>query len=156
MPDEPDFDSLTRRLEGHLLRVGGLAKVNMVEPKSPPGKGVTAALWLQDWATYARGSGADTVSLRLAFTLRLYRPAFAESRDELDRELLRAAFKIGRALCGDLDLGGTVLDTDPHGMGGVPMRGQAGYLQMADRSFRIMDITVPVLWDDVWTLGRTA
>jgi hypothetical protein len=134
-----------------MLASGLFARVNAHEPKSAPGGGLTAAVWLDSTAPALGGSGLAATSVRLVFKVRLYTSMLAEPQDAIDPDMLRALDALMGAFSGDFDLGGTVRQVDLLGAYGVPLSSQAGYLNQDGKLMRILDITLPLIVNDVWT-----
>jgi hypothetical protein len=137
----------------HALSLGLFERVNAHEPENAPGHGLTAAVWVQDIMPVPARSGLNSTSVRLAFTLRIYTSMLREPPDAIDPEVVAATDALMAAYTGDFELGGEVANIDLLGAHGVPLRAQAGYLPIDGKLFRIMDITVPVVLNDVW--GQT-
>lgn len=112
--------------------------------------GWTAALWLQDIAPCRGESGLNMTSLRVEFTFRIYSTAVTEPKDEVDPQLASATAKMIAALSAGFTFGDTVHGVDLLGAYGTPLKGKAGYLSVATGPYRVMDITIPVVVDDVF------
>jgi len=50
----------------------------------------------------------------------------------------------------DFELGGNARNIDLLGQTGVQLSAQAGYVEIDNRLFRVMDITIPVIVNDAW------
>ena len=135
----------------HALASGLFARVNGHEPKSAPGSGLTAAVWVQTIKPYPGGSGLAATSGVVTLTVRLYSPMLAEPADAIDPEIMDAVDVLFTAYSGDFDLGGTVRNVDLEGATGPGLSAQAGYLNQDGKLMRIMDITLPVIVSDLWT-----
>lgn len=133
----------------HAQTLGVFERVNQHEPKNAPGYGMTAAVWL-DRVDTSRLSGLDQVSVRLAFKLRIYTNMLQEPQDMIDPNVLQAVDLLMTAYCNDFTLGGLVRCVDLMGMAGAPLSMQAGYLDQDGKVFRIVDISLPLLVNDVW------
>lgn len=136
-------------LESELLKLGRFQRVNKHEPKNAPGGGYTAAIWLQSLEPL-QSSGLAATSGRLEFTIRLYTNMLAEPADYIDQGLVEVVDLIMDAFTGDLDLGANVRAIDLLGQAGEPLQAQAGYLQQDSKLMRVVDITVPLLINDLW------
>lgn len=133
-----------------MLASGLFSRVNQHEPKSAPGGGLTAAVWLDNTAPAVGGSGLAATSLRLVFKVRLYTSMFAEPQDAIDPDMLRALDALMSAFSDGFTLGGAVRQVDLLGAYGVPLSSQAGYLNQDGKLMRIIDITLPLICNDVW------
>jgi hypothetical protein len=135
----------------HALSTGLFEQVNTHEPKSaPPGGGLTAAVWAQRIGPVPTGSGLAITSGLVVFTLRIYSNMLAEPQDAIDPEILAAVDVLMAAYSGDFELGGTVRNVDLLGETGTPLSMQAGYLSQDKRLFRVVDLTIPCVINDLW------
>lgn len=134
----------------HALASGHFERANGHEPKSAPGTGLTAAVWV-DSTEPARGhSGIASTTARLVLNVRLYTSMLAEPQDAIDPNLMAAHDALMTAYSGGFTLGGLVRCVDLLGMAGVPLSSRAGYLNQDSQLYRAITITLPVLVDDVW------
>lgn len=129
---------------------GYFEKVNQHEPKSKPGHGLTAAVWLQAITPIGSISGLAATSGRLLFMLRLYTNMLQANPDFIDPNLARAASNIMRRYHDDFDFGGAIRNVDLLGSFGVALEATAGYLEQDGALYRIIDIQVPCLVNDMW------
>lgn len=138
-------------LVSHAAALGHFERVNQHEPKAknPAGQGMTAAVWLQSLAPI-RSSGLAATSGRLEFTLRVYTSMLAEPQDAIDPRVLAAVDALLAAYSGDFDLGGTVRNVDLLGAHGTPLSARAGYLDQGGRLYRVMDVALPLIVNDLW------
>jgi hypothetical protein len=77
----------------------------------------------------------------------------SEPADDIDKIIGHATAKIMEVLSGDIDLGTNVMYVDLMGSTGTPLSAKGGYLQIGDKHFRIMDVTIPLIFNDVWLQG---
>jgi hypothetical protein len=147
---DPIFDAVISDIQ----RTGFFDRVQGHEPDSKPGNGLTAAVWVitVDPLRGIAGSGLASTSARVAFNVRLYTSRLMEPKDIIDPRLMRAASSIMREYHDDFDFGLTdlVRNVDLLGAFGVPLSLITGYLEQDGTIFRIADITVPVICNDVW------
>lgn len=136
-------------LVSHAAASGYFDRVNTHEPKNPPGKGLTAAAWLQN-ASPIKGSGLNSTSSRVVFTVRIFTSMLTEPQDMIDPNIMDAADKLMSAYSGDFTLDGLIRNIDLLGASGNPLSMVAGYLDVANKLYRIMDITVPCIINDSW------
>lgn len=135
----------------HALATGLFERVNTHEPKSAPtGGGLTAAVWAQRIGPVPQGSGLTATTGLVTFTLRIYSNMLAEPQDAIDPEILAAVDTLMTAYSGDFDLGGTVRDVDLLGETGTGLSMQAGYINQDNRLFRVVDLTIPCVINDLW------
>lgn len=130
---------------------GWFDRVQGHEVVNAPGYGLTAAVWLQQIDPIALGSGLNSTSGRLVLQQRLYQNALSEPRDAIDPNLIQATDALMAAYSGDFDLGGTIRNVDLLGHHGISLSGNAGYLDISGKMFRIFDITIPLIVSDLWT-----
>lgn len=130
--------------------LGLFERVATHEPKSAPGGGMTAALFLRDTAPVPGRSGLAVTSTRVTFDMRLYTSFLKKPEDEIDQDLLVALdLLMGRYSAG-FTLGGLISAVDLLGMAGVPLSAAAGYSNLDKSIYRVAAITLPLLVDDLW------
>jgi hypothetical protein len=137
-------------LVSHALASGLFERVNTVEPKSPPGTRLHAAIWVQDVRPQPEGSGLASTTGRLTFFARLYSNMLQDPPDAIDPNLLDAVSVLMGAYSGDFTLGGMVREVDLLGNGGEPLSARAGYITISGTMYRCMDITLPLIINDIW------
>lgn len=131
-------------------RSGYFDKVNQHEPKRAPGTGMTAAVWVQSIAPVPLISGLATTSGLIVFTLRMYQNMFKDPPDMIDPGMMKAVSNLIRRYHDDFDFAGAIRNVDLLGAYGPSLSAQAGYLEIDKKEFRIMDLTIPCLVDDIW------
>lgn len=141
---------LVDKLVSHALTLGVFESVNTHEPKSAPGHGFTAAIWVQA-IDPIQASGLDSTSGRIEFRVRVYTNMLANPQDDIDPAVMRAVDVLMDAYSGDFDLAATVRYIDLLGAHGQPLSGRAGYIPQDGKLYRIFDITLPVIVNDVWS-----
>lgn len=144
-----DATGILDSIQSHALASGLFEQVNGHEPKNAPGNGLTAAVWVQTIAPVS-SSGLALTSARFVFTLRIYSGFLQEPQDAIDPSIITAADVLMTAYSGDFQLGGDVRNIDLLGQTGTPLSAQAGYLNQDGKLFRVVDITLPVIVNDVW------
>lgn len=135
----------------HAMALGVFDRVQGHELKNPPGHGLTMAVWVDRIGPQPGGSGLSVTTGRLEFIVRLYSNALQDPADAIDPNLLAAVDVLLAAYSGDFELGGTVRNIDLLGMQGTPLSGRAGYLTISSTMYRIFDITLPVIVNDLWS-----
>jgi hypothetical protein len=83
--------------------------------------------------------------------LRMYAGIDQEPADMLDPNMLAALDDLMARYSGDFELDGEVREVDLLGQFGDPLQARAGYLIQSGTEFRVMDITLPLIVDDLWT-----
>jgi len=139
---------ITDAVLSHVSASGWFDRANGHEPKNAPGKGLSAAVWLQAVAPISGRSGLAVTSARIELSVRVSMPMLHEPQDEIDPTLLSAVDALLTAYSGDFTLGGLVEEVDLLGAYGSPLGAQAGYLTQDQIAYRVMTITLPVVIDD--------
>jgi hypothetical protein len=145
-----DSPGMTDAIVSHSLSLGLFERVNFSEPKNSPGNGLTAAVWLQSVNPVAVASGLAVTSARVEFTQRLYSNMLQEPQDEIDPAMLSAVDVLMGVYSADFTLGGTVRNVDLLGAHGPGLSALAGYLSVDNKMFRVVDVTLPLIVNDVW------
>lgn len=137
------------RVVSHARALGVFGSVNSAEPKSAP-----PANHYATWFTRlepVRSSGLDSTTIRLEFTGRLYTPMLADPQDDIDATLLSSLDPLMAAYSGHFTLGGAVRQVDLLGAYGPGLSAQAGYLDIDNKKFRVIEVTLPLIVNDVWS-----
>lgn len=121
------------------------------EPKSAPGAGLTFACWWDSLVPYPAASGLSAVSGRVQFSARVYEAYMAKPEDRIDPKLLSAVAAFLAALSGAFTLGGDVRNVDLLGESGTALSAQAAYTEIDGKPYRIADIAIPVIINDLWS-----
>lgn len=144
-----DFSSLLDAVVSHAKTIGVFENVVTHEPKSKPGTGVSASVWLNS-ITPAK-SGVRSTSLRVELSVRIYMTMLSDPEDDIDLTLVNAVSALMDAYSGDFELGGLVRSVDLLGASGTPLSVNAGYLQQDSTLFRVLTVTLPLIVNDVHT-----
>jgi hypothetical protein len=148
-----DYAPIRSQLTSHAQGLGIFDQVLGHEPVSPPGSGLTYAIWLGTLAPSAQNSGLSSTSARLAVNGRIYLPADTEPMNDVDLQLINAADLLIGAYTGDFELGGNVRNLDLLGANGVPLQAEFRYLQLGSTTYRTANLNLPMIVNDVWTQG---
>lgn len=143
---------MTTLLIDHALALGEMETVTLHEPKSAPGHGVTLASWVVT-RTPIQASGLDSTSVRFESIMRLYKNMLGEPQDAIDDDLSDASDALWAAYSTDFDLSGQVRMIDLLGAHGAPLSDRSSYLIQDNKTFRIIDLTVPVIINDQFDQG---
>jgi hypothetical protein len=154
--DDAAVRTLLDEIVSHAASLGVFDRVASHEPKNAPGSGLSCSVWADAIAPLARASGLASTSGRIAFSVRIYSSMLAEPQDDKDREILTATSALMGAYSGDFTLGGNVRAVDLLGMYGTPLSAKAGYLNQDGKLFRVMEITLPVICNDMWDQVATS
>lgn len=140
-------------LSSHASSLGFFENVLTHEPKSAP-TGPACAIFVSQIAPFKERSGLTSISVVLVLTVRLYANMLQDPQDDIDRDIVVAADALMTAYAGDFDLGDENREIDLLGISTPGVGLEAGYLTQDSTLFRVMDITVPVIINDVWTEAR--
>lgn len=146
-----ETDALIDAVVSHALTSGYFEAVNRHEPKSSPGNGLMAAVWVQHIVPLPAQSGLVATSGRVLMQVRLYSNMLAQPEDQIDPELVKACDVLFAAYSADFTLDGLANSVDLLGRHGVALSAQSGYLQVERGWYRILDIDVPLILDDIWS-----
>jgi hypothetical protein len=145
-----DVRTILDAVVSHAMEQGVFERVNSHEPKSTPGYGLTAAVWV-DRVEPIRAGGLDSTSVRMAVNVRLYSPMTQEPQDAIDPNMIEALDLLMEQYNGDFDLGiSQVRHVDILGAHGPGLIAQAGYQSISGTPFRIYNISLPLIINDVW------
>lgn len=143
---DPIFDAVVSDAQAS----GYFEKVNQHEWKKAPRTGLHAAIWVQSIDPIGQISGLASTSARLVFTLRIMQQMLKEPQDYIDQDMMRAMSNLMRRYHDDFDFNGAIRNVDLLGAYGIPLAATAGYIEQDGKEFRIYDLSVPCLVDDVW------
>ncbi|MGD2042048.1 MAG: hypothetical protein PVJ28_00240 [Acidimicrobiia bacterium] len=141
------------RAVSHAAATGLFDRVNTHEPKSPPGNGVTCAIWVQNLKPSPGNSGLAATSGYLELRVRLHTNMLQQPEDAIDPNMLTAAITLMGKYSGDFRLSETVKNVDLLGSDGPGLSLTAGYVRVAGQGnqlMRVMDIVLPVIINDLW------
>jgi len=153
------LNQLNDGIVSYMAGLGHFERVNNHEVNPEPGNGLTASVWPL-MLRPVQSSGLRISSALIVENLRIYGSLISEPRDDIDPPILAAAGDLMAKFHDDFDFDGltvgsiTVRNVDLLGMEGEPLRMDTGYLQIGEASvYRICDIKVPIILNDVWTQG---
>ncbi len=134
---------------------GWFDAVNGVEPKSaPPDTGLSAAVWVQALTPLPLQSGLSSTSMLFTVSVRIYGSMISEPQDMIDPTMMAAVDVLMEAYSGDFSLDGLIESIDLLGRASEGLRGDAGYVSIDNKMFRVFTITVPMIANDVYTQVR--
>jgi hypothetical protein len=136
-------------LASHATATGFFERVGTHEPKNAPGNGLTCAIWA-DRIDPALTSGLASTSIRVTFAIRVLSSMTQEPQDAIDPNILNAVSGLFAAYNGDFELGGEARHIDIFGHEGDSMYAEAGYVEVSGRMFRLMQINMPVIFNDAF------
>jgi hypothetical protein len=133
----------------HAKKLGVFDRVNAHEPKSAPGRGLSCAIWAAS-IDPVQTSGLASTSVRVVYSIRVYVNMTREPQDAIDRDVLAAVAKLMAAYSADFTLDDEAREIDLLGSYGIALSAQAGYLNQDNRLFRVMTISLPIIFNDVF------
>lgn len=135
----------------HAMASGLFETVNAHEPKSAPGTGLVASVWVESIAPARRASGLSSTTALVVLLVRVQENMLAEPQDFIDVQVMGAVDTLMNAYSGDFTLGGLVRNVDLLAQSGTALSARAGYGEQDKRMYRVMDITLPLIVNDVWS-----
>ena len=150
-----DYAALSTAIEGKVNGTGQFFSVSRHDWRAAPSEpGLVAAIIGQSIMPLLT-SGLASVSVRLEVIVRiLLKPG--EPEDLVDFALLTAADAVMGAMINDTKLGqadGSVRCVDILGIEGEPMRASCGWVDIGQTQYRMCDVFIPILINDVWNEG---
>jgi len=127
--------------------------VTQHEPKAKPVSLPALALWVQDLRPVAAVSGLSATSGRLGLRARIYKNFLGKPEDRIDPDLLRLTSVLLGAYSGGFTFGGSVMEVDLLGAYGESLSAQAGYIEHDGSHYRVMECSIPIIIDSLWTQG---
>lgn len=145
-----DSQAILDAIVSHAMALGVFESVNAHEVVNAPGHGLHAEVWADSIAPMAIASGLAATSVLVVWNVRIRGNADAQPRDMVDPNMMAAVDTLISAYSGDFTLGGLVRNVDLLGQAGAALGARAGYLTQGGQTYRIYDITLPVVINDVW------
>jgi hypothetical protein len=144
------LSAIMNAVTSHAAASGHFDRVGSHEPKNAPGKGLSAAVWVDRIEPIPRVSGLATSGALVVLNVRVYTNMLADPPDSIDPNLVAAVDALIGAYSGDFELGGNVRNVDLLGSYSSGLGAQAGYLEQDGKLFRVMTISVPLVINDAW------
>jgi hypothetical protein len=145
-----DTNTIRARLTSHAETLSLFNQTLKHEPVSAPGSGLTFAVWGGRIGPVPSSSGLASTTARVEFRGRAYIPADTEPMDDIDIQLTDAVDSLLNAYNGDFTLGGNVRCIDLLGAYGAPLEALYAYLPMGSTTYRIANLTIPIIVNSVW------
>jgi hypothetical protein len=143
----------TRNILGNLaslaMATGHFDAVLGYVSKQSATNGITAAIYIEDMRAI-RTSGLASTSVRMELEMQVYSSTYQEPYDDIDTNLALAVDAMFTALIGDFDLGSEARNVDIFGAWGQPLRVRSGMMNLDGKEFRVFQILIPIVIDDVW------
>jgi hypothetical protein len=140
-----DANALFDALTSHALKLGIFARVNQHEPENTPGAGLSCSITLASIVADPAASGLAAVSGTITFGVRLWSSMMQKPLDAVDPDVLGAVSVLLAEYAGNFTLAGTVRDIDL-----LALKAQMAYLNHEGKEFRVVEITVPIVVNDLW------
>lgn len=140
-------------LISHALTTGYFASVNEVDfGSTPPNAELNAVIYSRRTRAVPGGSGLSATSVSIDFTVRLAQSLEVDPLGSIDPGMIAAADALMNAYSGDFTLGGLIAYVDLLGQHGESLGSDSGFIKLGEeQTFRIIDITIPCIINDVWT-----
>lgn len=148
-----DFTPALKRIESMIAATGLFSSVNLHEPKNAPGKDLVCAVFLDEIRPVPQESGQNVTTGCVVFKARVFKPMLSKPEGMIDQVVGHAAGKIIEVLSGDIDLQDNIKYVDLLGATGTALSCKGGYLTIDTTMFRIMDVTIPLIINDIWNQG---
>lgn len=143
-------DDVLSAVVSHCSASGYLDKVNTHEPKSAPGNGLTAAVWVDRIGPAKGASGLASTTALLVFNVRLFQNMLKSPQDMIDPDMMKAVDWLMGAYSGDFTLGGLIRNVDLLGQFEYPLTATAGYINQDGKLYRVVTIQLPLVVNDLW------
>lgn len=134
----------------HAAKTGYFESVNSHEAKSAPGNGLHCEVWIDRLQPYPTSSGLAATTAVLVLNVRVMVSMLAEPQDDIDQTMMTAVDTLLGEYSGDFELGGKVRNIDLLGASGFALSAKGGYLEIDKKIFRVLDISLPMIIDDIW------
>lgn len=148
--DATGIADLFAQVEARAQGLGDFEQVIGHEPRSAPVSLPALAVWFSGLGPARGFSGLAATSPRLEFRGRIYLNGQAKDEDKNEQRLLYLSALVMGAFSGAFTLGGTAMAVDLLGGWGNPLEAQPGWLPHDGKEFRVAEVTIPVILDDVW------
>ena len=140
-----DITSSIKSIQRYLLASGWFDRVMIGEPKSPPGSGLTAAIFMDNVAVEEL-TLSSTIE-RHEVVVRFYTPELKQTTPNREDRLEKATAYIEKAWFGDFSLGATVRNIDIS-----ELSWDFGHVDIDRIEYRTVEVTLPLIVDGSATL----
>lgn len=147
-----DTQACIDALKSHALSLGHFSSVNSVDVGStPPSADLTAVVYPNRIRALPSASGLNSTSVAIDFMMRLIRGMNVDPLGSIDVEMITATDALMNSYSGNFTLGGLIAYVDLLGQHGESLNADSGFIKLdSDQTFRIVDITIPCIINDVW------
>ncbi len=142
--------TLFNKIESHAKASGLFDSVNTHEPKSAPGGNLHCAIYVSTLRPAPVNSGLAATTGVITIMARVYIPMIQEPQDKIDPLIVAATDTLMANLSVDFTLGGSARNIDLLGSTGESLEARAGYITIDQTMYRSMDITIPIIVNDVF------
>lgn len=148
------FRAIIEALESSALTLGVFDRVGRHEPENAPGRGITSSFWAGPGRPFKEHSGLDATSVLQVINQRLVTTMTSQPADDIDVNLMDALDVQVGAYNAGFTLGGLISHIDILGRSRIEMlRWETGYVEQDSQQFRMYQIFIPCVINDVWTQG---
>jgi hypothetical protein len=144
-----DIQNILDNVASHALSTGHLDAVLGYVSRQSPTNGITAAIYVERIVPI-KSSGLNNTSIRLELEMQIYSSTYLEPYDGIDSSLVQAVDAVFTNFIGDFDLGSEARHIDVFGAYGKGMEVRSGYMNLDGKEFRVFQIVLPIVVDDVW------
>ena len=146
------IDDARNVLVSHLAASGHFdGGVETFEPKAQPTGRFHAAVFIDSIAPAEGMSGLASTTYVYVYQVRIFRDMLADPVGNIDPDLNTVADKLLDDFNGDFTLGGNIRLIDVLGEAGTLLSMRAGYITVAQKMYRVLDFTVPLIINDAAT-----
>ena len=118
------------------------------EPKAPPTSAYASVILGPITLTEPTAGGAT--SGRIDLIVRIYRDAINEPLEDTEFLMATTVLELFEDFCGDFDFG----DANVRNLLPLDMAATPGYQTIGNTLYRVMDITVPLMVNDMTTMAK--
>jgi hypothetical protein len=151
--DQAAIGALYAQIVSAAEKLAGFETVIQHEPKAAPVSVPALAVWFSGFGPARGMSGLAATSARVEFKARAYLNAMSKPEGTTDPKLIALASQLIGAFSAGFTLGGNVMAVDLLGAWGNPLQAAAGYVSHDGHEFRVAELVIPVVIDDIWTQG---
>jgi hypothetical protein len=143
------IQNIIDNVASHAMSTGYIDTLVGYLSKQSPTNGITAAIYVES-ITPIKSSGLSNTSIRLELEMQIYSSTYQEPYDTIDSGLVLATDAVFTNFIGDFDLGGESRHIDIFGAHGRGLYVRSGYFNLDGKEFRVFQIMIPIIVDDVW------
>lgn len=146
-----DFQALIDATASYAMQTGEFENpVPTHEPKSRPGPGVTCSVFVAGIEPIPAASGLNSVTGLVTMNVRVQTPFLQQPADQIDPLIMRAGTAVMALFAANFTFTSLIRNVDLLGAYGQRMRGQLGYLTQDNTTYRVMDILLPLVVNDLF------